>query len=129
MVTCPGIRPRWRLRAAREPEVPAEEEDCVEGAEALVDLGQREQADVTDSPAGTDLDGARRDVDGHRFESLCLRSEAVPAGARTDVEHASFDVLENRPLRLGPVVVAREEPRGAHGRPDVPVVALELRLP
>ncbi|HKO74339.1 MAG TPA: hypothetical protein VJU01_03415 [Gaiellaceae bacterium] len=38
-------------------------------------------------------------------------------------------VPEHGALRLCPVVVVGEEPPGSHRRPDLAVVALELRLP
>ena len=53
----------------------------------------------------------------------------MPSGARTDVEHASVNMLEGVALDPCPVVVVGEEPLGAHCRADGPVVALELWLP
>ncbi|HET6657061.1 MAG TPA: hypothetical protein VFG61_04115 [Gaiellaceae bacterium] len=38
-------------------------------------------------------------------------------------------MLEDRLLRLCPIVVSGEEPTGAHRRPDFTVLPLELRLP
>jgi hypothetical protein len=52
----------------------------------------------------------------------------VTPRARADVEHSAADELERGPLRLDPPSVLGEEPLGAHSRPDVAVVALELRL-
>ena len=47
---------------------------------------------------------------------------------RPDVQHPPSDELERSPFLLQPVVVVGEEPLGAHGRPDVAVVALENGL-
>jgi hypothetical protein len=52
----------------------------------------------------------------------------VAAGARTDVQDAPAHVSERRTLRLCPIVVVGEEPPGSQRRPDLAVVALELRL-
>ena len=40
-----------------------------------------------------------------------------------------MDELESGPLRLDPLSVLGKEPLGAHGRPDLPIVALELGFP
>lgn len=116
------------LGGSAEPEVPAQEQHRVEGAEALVDLGERENARVVYSASAADLNRTGRDVDGHGLELPSLDDEAVSAGARADVERASLDVLEGGALGLGPVVSVGEEPLGAERRPGVPVVALELGL-
>ena len=84
---------------------------------------------VADSAATAHLDGPRRDVDGHGLELPPLDDEAVPAGARADVEHASVNMLEGVALDPCPVVVVGEEPLRAQGWADGSVVALELRLP
>ncbi len=96
--------------------------------EALADLIQGEQPRVADAPPAADLDCTGRDVDRDRLEPSSLRLQAVTPRARADVEHPPADELERGPLRLDPLIVFGEEPLGAHGRPDVAVVALELRL-
>jgi hypothetical protein len=115
---------RRLVRTASEAEIAAEEEDRVEDPEAHVDLLQGEQPRVADASPAADLDRTGRDVDRDRLEPSSLRLQAVTACARADVEHPPADELEGGPLRLDPLIMLGEEPLGAHGRPDVAVVAL-----
>ena len=125
----PFQQSRRFVHAASQAEIAAEEEDRVEDSKALVDVLQGEQPHVEDASSAADLDRTGRDVDGDCVEPSSLGLQGVTPGACADVEDAPADELERGSLRLDPLIALGEEPLGAHGRPDVTVVALELRLP
>jgi hypothetical protein len=115
--------------AAREAEIAAEEENRVERAGELLDTCEWEVAGIHHAPPPAHLDRPGRDVDRERFQSAALGLEAVPARARTDIEHPAPHETERLALGPGPRVVLGKEQLGGQRRPGIPVVALELRLP
>ena len=119
---------RCLLGAAHETEVPAHHEDRVEDTEPFVDGAQRQEPNILDPTAATDLGRPWGHVDRHGSEPATLRLQAVPAGAGAHVQHAAADGFEDGPLGIHPLARLGEEPLRPQRGPGVAVVAVEKHL-